>query len=534
MVLALMVCASSACDRCSRGDEATIRSTEAEAQSARRARGPLGFRYPTARWRLATWDQLDLATVWVGHIAIRHEQSSPTPYRLGDWRPDTPPPSRSVTNAFELAEKIEAQLVVAPDKFEQLARKFSEDVLSRDDGGMLGGVRVSQLARPGFLDALATLKPGEISKVFRTSYGFHIVKRYPVPSEQLLAGERIVIKYQGVPFDGDAPRSRAQALALAREVAEQAKKDPDDFSTLVERYSESTDREQDGDIGVYSTRDPGYLPVEIFRLEQIAVGEVLGPMDSPHGYEILKRVPVLPRKKYAATTIELPLDFGVGGLEQAKAATLEKAKSLRRILEAAPKRFAEFQSTYCCERVRRWTQGRMLDVPLLTPIVDALALGEVAPEPVFYGNRYLLVKRLDPSTLPPAEPRVYEIPDPSEPDYDALMRTSDPKNLAGAVRAFVEWFQSRSALPADVSTGIVGLLGQLAHDLETNVGANRAAARTKIYATMATLERRLTPEQFEQFKSAGRSWAIEQFIPPASPPRVQGGVPGGGPEAHSP
>jgi hypothetical protein len=187
----------------------------------------LGARYPAARWRLATFQGLDRATLWVGHIVIRHEHSAVELFRPPSWRPDSPNPSRSIAEALALAEKLRAQIAVDPSTFERLAREYSEDVVSKEEGGMLGGVRASQLAGSDFLDALAVMKPGDVSQPFQTPYGFHILKRYSPPVEERVAGERIVIGYQGVyGLVADKHRTRAQALEMAREVADQARRDP--------------------------------------------------------------------------------------------------------------------------------------------------------------------------------------------------------------------------------------------------------------------------------------------------------------------
>ena len=511
VTLALVFCMLQACSTPKQPTRThdSIATEKAPAQSE-----PMGFRYPQARWRMAMFDELDRATFWIGHIAIRHDQSSPDTFRPGMWRPDSPNPKRSVTEASALAEKVAARAAAAPDSFEQLARQYSDDIVSRDDGGMLGGVRASQLAGSGFLDVLAVLKPGEVSKPFRTPYGFHILKRYPPPPETQVAGERIVIGYQGVyTLINDSGRSRASALQLARSIADQARKGDQDFRTLVERYSENVDRARHGDLGVYSTRDPEYLPVEVHHLSQLEIGEVTGPVDSRFGFEILKRVPVTPRAEYAMTAIELPIDITTGDLEASRAQAQEQAEAMRRELEDTPERFEALQKKYCCERIRRWTAGRG-DADL-SRALDALSIGEIAPKPLFHENAYLVVRRLDPSSLPPEAPRLTELPNPSEPDYDALMKYNSGKNIAGATRAFVEAVQTSVEFTPEATSSISKMLDALATSLETH-SDDRVAVRDNIYTTLAMLESELSADQFSRFKSFGRKWAVRQMMPPGS------------------
>src|ERR687883_614275 len=72
------------------------------------------------------------------------------------------------------AEAIRAQATSA--NFADLARKYSQDPGSAQRGGDLGvfpkGMMVKQ-----FQDALAALKPGEISPVVQTQFGYHIIRR---------------------------------------------------------------------------------------------------------------------------------------------------------------------------------------------------------------------------------------------------------------------------------------------------------------------------------------------------------------------
>jgi len=58
--------------------------------------------------------------------------------------------------------------------FATLARQYSEGP-SADAGGLLGTFRPGELL-PGFEEAVAQLRPGEISDVVRTRIGFHIIR----------------------------------------------------------------------------------------------------------------------------------------------------------------------------------------------------------------------------------------------------------------------------------------------------------------------------------------------------------------------
>jgi hypothetical protein len=469
--------------------------------------------YPPARWRLVSFDELDRVTLWIGHIAIRHELSSTESLRAPGWEPDGPNPGRSPGLALALAQETHARLIHAPHEFETLARQHSEDLVTKELGGYLGGIRASQLASE-FLDVLATLRPGEVSKPFQTPYGIHILKRYPPPAAEQVAGERIVIGYAGVYGLGrKVTRSREQAMALAQEVASRARRNPASFRALVTQYSDNEDRAIQGDLGVYSTQDPGYLPLEVDGLSRVKIGEIYGPIDGRLGFEILRRVPVGPRDEYAMAAIEVALDTRLPDeVTAVKQAGTEIAK-LQQILASDPEKFEDLRRIRRSEKVRRWTYPKG-DLAL-TRALGQLSLGQIAPEPVRYGMALLIVKRLDPKKLPPEPARLTELPNPSDPDYDALIGFNNGPQLAAAARAFVAELRGmRAGLQPKALDIIATTLDKLSADLDGSQ-ADSASARTTIHAAFASLQRRLEADAYSKLLAAGREWVVQQMMPSA-------------------
>jgi peptidyl-prolyl cis-trans isomerase SurA len=76
--------------------------------------------------------------------------------------------------AFQLATEVRSRLTEG-ESFELLARQFSDDEETREDGGFVGEVEMSAL-EDAYRLGLEGLNPGDISDVVRTRHGFQILK----------------------------------------------------------------------------------------------------------------------------------------------------------------------------------------------------------------------------------------------------------------------------------------------------------------------------------------------------------------------
>lgn len=73
------------------------------------------------------------------------------------------------------AEEIRKELVAHPAKFAEIAKKESDDVESGKNGGDLGSFQHGQMV-PEFEQAAFAAKPGEITPVVKTQFGYHIIQ----------------------------------------------------------------------------------------------------------------------------------------------------------------------------------------------------------------------------------------------------------------------------------------------------------------------------------------------------------------------
>lgn len=86
--------------------------------------------------------------------------------------------------AESLAERARAR-VLAGEKFDVVARDVSE-AADAAEGGDMGLVPAEQLP-PFFVEVLRGMKPGEISKVFRSQYGAHVLRLVETSDEKAVS-----------------------------------------------------------------------------------------------------------------------------------------------------------------------------------------------------------------------------------------------------------------------------------------------------------------------------------------------------------
>jgi hypothetical protein len=267
--------------------------------------------YPKGGWRLAR-HELDNVVLTYSQILVLHAHSTGdgNNLRAPGWVPDTLP-ARSRADAHKRAAALALEARAGTRAFAELARTSSDDVVTREQGGFMG--TWSALLVPAeFLDAFQAMKPGQVSRVVETGLGFHVLALHAAPPEQRLSGRRIVVAYaKTVPFDARSGRSRertrAQALALARELSTRARNNPGDFAKLVQAHSDDRDAASAGSMGLLSTHRAMMQARESAVLAGLGMGQVSDPVDGPSGFSILIRDP-LPEQG------SLPVDAPVGTL----------------------------------------------------------------------------------------------------------------------------------------------------------------------------------------------------------------------------
>src|SRR5262249_32856152 len=132
------------------------------------------------------------------------------------------------------------------------------------------------------------------------------------------------------------PRTRADALAFATKIWQEAAADPDRFGDLIVCYSEHPDRVERGEMGTWSVREPTHYPRGVQALRTLKLGGVHAPIESHLGFEIIQRTEAEPQTTYAMEAIKIAYQPGDAA---ARKAALGKAEAFVAKLGKNPSQF---------------------------------------------------------------------------------------------------------------------------------------------------------------------------------------------------
>jgi hypothetical protein len=166
-----------------------------------------------------------------GLLAARH-------ILIGFKNSTVPATQAEKDSAKKKADAIRAQ--VTPANFADMAKKHSTEPNAAQSGGSLGVFPRTMMIQ-AFSNAVAALKPGEISQPVETNFGYHIIYRLPYAeakndfsAQYSQAAARVADSTYMAQLSTDANvQVKDNAVSTIKNVAKEASKHRDDKSTLA-------------------------------------------------------------------------------------------------------------------------------------------------------------------------------------------------------------------------------------------------------------------------------------------------------------
>ncbi len=199
--------------------------------------------------------------------------------------------SAEVSKTIEKLEKFRKEIVNDHKDFAVIASLYSEDPGSAGDGGDLQMREKGQLVAE--FDAVAfSLKNGEVSKVFKTEYGYHFMQMIERVGEKYHA-RHILLKPKIKPEDLQAARTKLDSVLKIM------KRDTMTFERGAVKFSMDEDTKNNGGTMVNPmTGSPRFDmkdidPQILFTVDKLEKGEVSEPallttQSGKQGYRVIK------------------------------------------------------------------------------------------------------------------------------------------------------------------------------------------------------------------------------------------------------
>jgi peptidyl-prolyl cis-trans isomerase SurA len=209
------------------------------------------------------------------------------------------------------------------ENFEELAVQLSEDPSAKDNKGDLGYFTAFRMVYP-FENAAFTTPRGQVSKIIRTRFGYHILKVNDIRPNRGEVTVAHIMTLNPKPEDADQDKAKNTINDIYKKINQGEK-----FEDLAKQFSEDKSSSPKG--GVLNKFGSGQLSSEEF--ENIAFslknsGDISQPFQSKFGWHIVKLI-----EKHPVRTLDemkSELENKVGRDDRSKKITASLNEKLRK------------------------------------------------------------------------------------------------------------------------------------------------------------------------------------------------------------
>jgi len=203
------------------------------------------------------------------------------------------PPGSDTVAAYHKIDSLYKLIETHKADFETLAKEFSDDKGTRDNGGDVGYFTALQTVYS--IENVAYNTPvGKVSKPFHSQFGYHIIKVLDKRADRgQVKVAQILIQTSKSKGDAglDAARKRADSVEMLL-------KNGVPFEELVEKYSD--DQFSNKDKGVMKPFGTGKM-VPAFENAAFGLkkpGDISAPVKTDYGFHIIKLIAKIPLQPY--------------------------------------------------------------------------------------------------------------------------------------------------------------------------------------------------------------------------------------------
>lgn len=177
------------------------------------------------------------------------------------------------------------QRALKGENFTDLAKEFSEDPSAKTNGGDMGYFSAFEMVYP-FETAAYNTKPGEVSPIVRTRFGYHVLKvadRRPNPGE-------VEVSHIMLRFNKDDKEASAKAREKAFQVVEQLKSGRK-WEEVCTEFSEDPNTKSNGGrmrkfgVGAFSANAPEFEQMAYALQKE---GEISDPFATAFGWHVMR------------------------------------------------------------------------------------------------------------------------------------------------------------------------------------------------------------------------------------------------------